>query len=114
MLTPLDVPTVDPTWRGLACLFIAESHVRNGSPDLARRAFEQASAIGAVRQSALIALALMAVQEGQFADATALTRAFDVDGGSADDTADAWTAYVSGRRDNHAAVLDLMREVLWP
>ena len=53
----------------------------------------------------------MALRDGQLADATDLTKGLDATDVPADDSADAWTAYVSGRRANHDAALALMRQV---
>jgi hypothetical protein len=55
----------------------------------------------------------MSMRDGQLASAADLTKGLDATDVPADDSADAWTAYVSGRRANHDAVLALMREVLW-
>lgn len=112
-LAPLDVPSVEPAWRGLARLFMAESHAGSGAQGAARRAFEQAAEIAEVRQSALVALTLMSMRDGELASAADLMKGLDATDVPADDSADAWTAYVSGRRANHDAVLTLMREALW-
>jgi TPR repeat protein len=114
LLAPLDVPAVDPQSRGLARLFMAESHAARGARDAAQRGYEQAARIVEVRQSALVALTLMAMRDGQLTGAADLTKAFDVSDAPASDDADAWTAYVSGRRANSDAVLDLVREALLP
>ena len=92
---------------------MAESHAGSGAQGAARRAFEQAAEIAEVRQCALVALTLMSMRDGQLASAADLTKGLDATDVPADDSADAWTAYVSGRRANHDAVLALMREVLW-
>lgn len=111
-LGPLDGNGIDATTRGLARLFMGECYAGDDAVDAARQAFSRAAEIGEVRQSALVALTLLALRAGDHVEASDATRALDVTGAAVVDTADAWTGYVSGRRTTGDAVVRLMREAL--
>lgn len=95
----------------LAALFSGEAHLARGALDEASRAFALASSVVTVRQSALLALVHLATERGDpapgralighFAEGTPLGRL---------DQPDAWSIYMSGRRQDIEAVLAPARE----
>jgi hypothetical protein len=100
---------------GLAALFSGEAQEARGAKEDAAAAYAKASSAIAVRQSALLALMQLAIRRGEAA------KAFDMSGQflaksplAAQDTPDAWSVYVSGRRPDPEAVLGPLREAVLP
>jgi hypothetical protein len=112
-LRPLVANPCANTPCALASLFIGEAHEMRQALDEAAGAYAIASSWFEVRQSALIALMQVAARGGtaangppllaQFGETMPLTRR---------DGPDAWSTYVSGRRQNIDALLGPLREAM--
>ena len=114
-LTPLLRTPCAAVTCGLAALFVGEAHDVRGDLADAATAYARASSVTEIRQSALVALAQLAVRRGDaragaglighFASGTPL---------SEQQGPDAWSIYLGGRRQNIGAVLEPLRGAILP
>jgi hypothetical protein len=114
VLQPLREAAASSWIGGLAWLFTGASHVALGSVDDAQRAFERASHVPEVWQSARVALMQLALRQGNLAGAAETSMDFAAPQVPADNRPDAWSVYLSGRRPDDTAVLGPMREAILP
>ena len=112
-LRPLIADPCGTTECALASLFTGEAHEMRQSIDEAARAYARASGRFEVRQPALVALMQLSPRDSDAAYGAGLTRQFDETMPLAKrDGPDAWSIYLSGRRQNIDAVLRPLREAM--
>ncbi len=99
----------------LAALFTGEAHDVQGDFEKAAAAYARASSRQDVRQSAMVALVQLMVRSGDTRSGAGLLGHF---AGTAplarEEQPDAWSMYLSGRRQNIDAVLRPLREAMLP
>jgi hypothetical protein len=100
---------------GLAHLFMGEVHEARSQPDRAASAYARASAVPALRHTALVAMMQASLRRGNAGGAFDLTRQFGTPAAlAARQPADAWTIYAGGQLVEGTRILATLAETVVP
>ena len=115
VLTPLLPGACRDAICGLAHLFMGEVHEARSQPDRAASAYARASAVPALRHTALVAMMQASLRRGNAGGAFDLTRQFGTPAAlAARQPADAWTIYAGGQLVEGTRILATLGETVVP